>query len=120
MTMTPNSESDHRRILTLRGAAALLELHPNTVRAQVRRGIIPGARIGRRWRFLEADLVAWIRAAYPEAARVQLSALEKEAIWHSTDVQASITSNSQARTEASLDALLEPRTAGRRRSITTG
>ena len=78
-------------VLSLRSAASLLALHPNTVRAQVRRGIIPGVKIGRHWRFLEADLVAWIRSAYPEAARMQLSALEREAIWHSTDVQESIT-----------------------------
>lgn len=106
--------------LTLREAAALLELHPNTVRSQARRGELPGAKVGRSWRFMEADLVAWVRQGYPESARVQLSALEREAIWHSTDVQASITSSSQARTEASLDALLEPLTAGRRRNITTG
>ena len=82
-------------LLSLRGAASFLGLHPNTVRAQVRRGIIPGTKLGRSWRFVEADLVAWIRSHYPEAARVQLSALEREAIWHSTDVQVSITSNSQ-------------------------
>src|SRR6476620_2793087 len=109
MPIIPQAD-DRPALLTLRGAAILLGLHPNTVRSQVRRGIIPGTKIGRSWRFLETDLVAWIRARYPEAARVQLSALEREAIWHSTDVQASITSNSQARTEASLDALLEPRT----------
>lgn len=107
-------------ILSLRAAAALLGLHPNTVRDQVRRGIIPGAKVGRGWRFLEADLVAWIRSGYPEAARVQLSVLEREAIWHSTDVQASITSNSQAQTEASLDALLKPRTGEKRRNSTIG
>jgi excisionase family DNA binding protein len=82
-------------LLTLREAGALLGLHPNTIRSQVGRGIIPGTKVGRCWRFLEADLVAWIRSGYSEAARVQLSALEREAIWHSTDVQASITSNSQ-------------------------
>lgn len=108
------------RVMTLRAAAALLGVHPNTARAHVRRGTIPGTKVGRDWRFLEADLVAWIRARYPDAARVQPSALEREAIWHSTDVQASITSNSQARTEALLDALLEPRTGARRRNSTTG
>ena len=61
--------------LSLRSAASLLGLHPNTVRAQVRRGIIPGTKVGRDWRFLEVDLVAWIRSGYSEAARVQLSAL---------------------------------------------
>src|SRR5437763_1471840 len=114
-----NGEASHS-FLTLRETAALLGLHTNTVRAQARRGIIPGSKVGRGWRFIEADLVAWIRARYPEPARMQLSALEREAIWHSIDVQASTTSNSQARTEASLDALLEPRTRGRPRSTTTG
>jgi len=32
---------DDARFLTLRTAARLLHLHPNTVRGQVRRGIIP-------------------------------------------------------------------------------
>jgi excisionase family DNA binding protein len=100
-------------VLTLRGASCLLGLHPNTVRAQVRRGIIPGAKIGRSWRFLEADLVAWIRARYPDSVRMQLSALDKEALWHSGNVQEFITSSSQHRTERSLDALLE-RPIGRR------
>lgn len=113
------SEGGPAQFLTLRAAALLLRLHPNTVRTQACRGIIPGTKVGRHWRFIEADLVAWIRASYPEAARVQLGALEREATWHSTDVQASITSNSQARTEASLDALLEPTTAARRRNSMT-
>ncbi|QNM83295.1 helix-turn-helix domain-containing protein [Sphingomonas sabuli] len=105
--------------LTLKAAASLLGLHPNTVRDQVRRGIIPGAKIGRNWRFLEADLVAWIRAGYPEAARMQLSAQSKEALWHSGNVQEFTTSSSQARTERSLDALLERPTGKRPKNITT-
>lgn len=88
MSRTPTSTSGEPTTLSLRAAAALLGVHPNTVRAQVRRGILPGTKVGRSWRFLDADLVAWIRSGYPEAARMQLSALEREAIWHSTDVQA--------------------------------
>lgn len=91
--------------LTLKGAATLLNLHPNTVRAQVTRGIIPGAKIGRHWRFLKADLVAWTRGGYSAAARMQLIALN-EATRCSTDVQASVTLSSQQRTEQALDELL--------------
>src|SRR5258708_3420039 len=96
-----SDRSQTRAILTLRGAASFLDLHPNTVRSQVRRGLLPGTKIGRNWRFLEDDLVAWLRQGYREAARVQLSALEKEAIWHSGNVREFITSSSQALTERS-------------------
>ena len=106
-------------MLSLREAAVFLGVHPNTVRSQVTHGLLPGAKVGRDWRFLESDLVAWIRSRYPEAARVQLSALEREAIWHSGNVQEFTTSSSQALTERSLDALLERPTGGRRRSTTT-
>lgn len=84
-------------ILTLRQAAAFLALHPNTVRSLVRAGQLPGSKTGRNWRFIAADLVAWIRTRYPDGARVQLSADDKEAAWHSIDVQAHIMSNSQDR-----------------------
>ena len=67
------------RFLTLRAAAALLDVHPNAVRAHAREGKLPGAKVGRDWRFLEADLVAWMRAQYPDGARMQPSAQDKEA-----------------------------------------
>ena len=111
--------SDDPRILTLRQAAAFLALHPNTVRSLVRAGQLPGAKTGRNWRFIATDLVTWIRTRYPERARVQLSADDKEAKWHSIDVQAHIMSNSQHRTERQLDILLERPTAKRPRNITT-
>ena len=34
------------RLLTLKQAAARLGVHPNTLRTHVRRGIVPGAKIG--------------------------------------------------------------------------
>lgn len=107
-------------VLTLRGAAALLDLHPNTLRAQALRGLIPAAKVGRDWRFLKSDLVAWIRSRYPDRARVQLSADRKEALLHSGNVQEFTTSSSRALTERSLDALLERPTGERPRNTTTG
>ena len=119
LTTTGTVRDDRPKMLSLREAAAFLGVHPNTVRAQVRQGIIPGSKVGRDWRFLHDDLVAWIRSGYREAARVQLSALEREAIWHSTDVQADTMSSSQRRTEQALDDLLERPTGRRPKNITT-
>ncbi|MDH3671311.1 MAG: helix-turn-helix domain-containing protein [Gammaproteobacteria bacterium] len=56
-------------ILTLREAATLLRLHPETVRTRAKLGKIKGVQVGRRWRFLRADLIAWLRTRYPTGAR---------------------------------------------------
>jgi excisionase family DNA binding protein len=106
--------------LTLRGAAALLKVHPNTVRVLAVRGLLPAAKVGRDWRFVEADLVAWIRSSYSRRARMQPGALEREAIWHSGNVQEFTTSSSRHLTERSLDELLERPTGRRPRNITIG
>ncbi|OYY90780.1 MAG: hypothetical protein B7Y45_06230 [Sphingomonas sp. 28-66-16] len=107
------------QLLSVDDAAAFLKVHPNTVRSWVRDGRIPGAKIGRGWRFVEADLVAVTRQGYSVPARMQPSAFQEEAIWHSGNVQESITSSSQRQTERSLDALLERPTGKRPRNITT-
>ncbi|PBN42061.1 hypothetical protein SxD43FB_18625 [Sphingobium sp. D43FB] len=107
------------RILSLQEAAAFLGIHANTLRGYAKAGVVPGAKFGRDWRFLEADLVASLRARYSGRARMQSSADERQATWHSTSVQAPIMSNAQHLTERQLDALLEPQTGKRRKNITT-
>jgi excisionase family DNA binding protein len=108
------------RLMTLRQAAAFIGVHPNSLRTYVRTGLVPATKIGRDWRFIEADLVDWIRARYPEPARMQPSADRKEASsWHSGNVQAYITSNSQHLTERALDGLLARPTGKRPKNITT-
>jgi excisionase family DNA binding protein len=64
--------------LKLRAAASFLQVHPNTLRSLVTRREVPGVKIGRDWRFLESNLVRWMRCRYPDRARVQLSADLKE------------------------------------------
>lgn len=100
-------------VLTLRGAADLLKVHPNTVRTQARRRLIPATKVGRDWRFLEADLIAWIRSAYSDRAGTQPGAEEMDAIWHSGNLQPFTMPSSQALVERSLDALLARPPAGR-------
>lgn len=46
-------------------AAEFLGLHPSTLQERARAGLIPGAKIGKTWRFLDVDLAAYLRAQYP-------------------------------------------------------
>jgi excisionase family DNA binding protein len=91
-------------VLTLRGAAAFLKLHPNTVRSQAKRRLIPATKVGRDWRFLEADLVEWMRSAYLEGTAAVAGAGQKDAPWISKGLLT--VPSSQALVERSLDALL--------------
>jgi len=38
--------------LNLKQAAAFLHMHPEEVRSRSKRGVIPGAKVGRKWVFL--------------------------------------------------------------------
>jgi Helix-turn-helix domain len=38
--------------LNLKQAAAFLHIHPEELRSRAKRGLIPGAKVGRRWVFL--------------------------------------------------------------------
>ena len=43
-------------VLTVEDVARLLELKPYTVKEYARRGILPGRKLGRTWRFLRPEL----------------------------------------------------------------
>jgi excisionase family DNA binding protein len=43
-------------VLTVADVAALLDLKPYTVKEYARRGILPGRKLGRNWRFLRPEL----------------------------------------------------------------
>jgi excisionase family DNA binding protein len=51
--------------LDLKSAANFLGLHPNTLQARAKAGEIPGAKIGKEWRFLDIDLAEYMRSQYP-------------------------------------------------------
>jgi excisionase family DNA binding protein len=48
-------------VLTSTEAAEFLRLSPYGVRDLARRGILPGRKVGRDWRFLRTELVAWLK-----------------------------------------------------------
>jgi excisionase family DNA binding protein len=48
-------------VLTVSDVAARLDLKPYTVKEYARRGILPGRKLGRTWRFLRPELEEAIR-----------------------------------------------------------
>ena len=40
------------KTLDLKQAAAFLHMHPEELRSRAKRGLIPGAKVGRKWVFL--------------------------------------------------------------------
>jgi excisionase family DNA binding protein len=50
-------ESD---VMTLHEAAEYLRVHPRTLRMKAGEGKIPGAKIGRVWRFHRRQLESWL------------------------------------------------------------
>lgn len=53
------------KTLNLQQAAKFLNMHPVTVQERALSGIIPGAKPGKCWTFLEDDLAAYLRSLYP-------------------------------------------------------
>ena len=51
---------DFEPLLNATEAAALLRMHPNTLRIKARLGEIPGRHIGKYWRFRVSDLNDWV------------------------------------------------------------
>lgn len=52
--------------LGLEEAAQLARMHPATLRAQAAAGKAPGAKPGKEWVFITADLLDWIRSGYKQ------------------------------------------------------
>jgi Helix-turn-helix domain len=69
------------RTLALNEAAAFLHMHPEEVRTRAQRGLIPRAKTGRRWIFLEIDLVEFVRSLYL-VRRQALQVTSREAVCH--------------------------------------
>lgn len=49
------------KTLDLIEASAFLHLHPHTLEAKTRAGMIPGAKPGKCWVFIDVDLADWLR-----------------------------------------------------------
>jgi len=58
-------------VLTLDEAAAYLRVHPRTLRMKAGKGQIPGAKIGKVWRFHRRQLEEWLLRGGARAAEVE-------------------------------------------------
>ena len=64
--------------LTLPQAAAFLKIHPEELRQRAKAGLIPGAKVGRAWVFLQDDLAAYLRSLYSRPRQALQVTLRKE------------------------------------------
>ena len=108
------------RTLNLDHAAAFLHISPAVLRQKAKRGEVKGAKPGKRWVFLEDDLVEYLRSLYAGAGQAPSSGCKEDTLWHSTN--AAKPGGSASRTPAGSEyaALLGLKTGKRPRSITTG
>jgi excisionase family DNA binding protein len=47
-------------VMTAEEVAAMMRIHPVTVRLQAAAGKIPGRRLGNRWRFSRSAITEWL------------------------------------------------------------
>lgn len=56
-------------LLTAEEAAAVLQVHPKTVKRMAADGRIPGMKIGKLWRFRSSVLDSWLSSQLESAGR---------------------------------------------------
>lgn len=107
------------KTLNLSEAAQFLKLHPEEVRRRAKAGIIPGAKLGKRWAFIEDDLAEYIRSLYAYARQALQVRHKEKKLCHSLNVvrRGGLVSPHQAASE--LDALLQQKLKPRRKNSTT-
>lgn len=76
--------------LTLEEAALFLHMSPQVLCRKAREGKIAAAKPGRRWVFLEEDLVSYLRSLYAVTGQAPLSGCDEEvSICHLTNAATS-------------------------------
>ncbi len=53
---SPHSPRVFERLLDSEQAAALVKVHPKTLQRYARKGVVPGVRVGKLWRFRASEL----------------------------------------------------------------
>jgi hypothetical protein len=94
------------RTLDLQEAAHLLRLNPEELRQRAKAGAIPGAKVGRRWIFIEDDLVDHIRSLYASPRQALQVTLKKEMECHFANAAVSGGSTSSLQMGSEYAALL--------------
>ncbi len=103
----PDNGRGGRRSLGVVEAAQFLRVHPEELRRRAKLGLVPGAKIGRAWVFLEDDLVTYLRSHYPSSRQALRVTLGKEVdSCHFADAAASGGSTFALQTESEYADLL--------------
>jgi len=105
--------------LNLKEAAAFLRLHPEELRRKAKAGIIPGAKAGRCWVFIDLDLAEYLRSMYKPDWRALRVQHKEETLCHSSNAELHGGSSSPHQAGRELDALLAPKTKKPLKSSTT-
>lgn len=65
MKRTWTGHTEIESVLTINEVAEILRVHPTTVYRLVKRGALPGFKIGGNWRINKASLNLWLSAGPP-------------------------------------------------------
>jgi excisionase family DNA binding protein len=82
--LNPSMKTNIFRTLDLIEAANFLGAHKETVRRLVAKREIPGVKVGRSWRFIEEDLVNYMRNKYSTPDALQGVTVRRTKSWHFT------------------------------------
>ena len=106
--------------LDLTQAALFLKMHPEEVRRRAKLGLLPGAKPGKAWVFLEDDLAEYLRShyAYPRQA-LQVTTRKEYQSCHSLNAKVRGGSISPRHQESALDVLLKQAVKTKPRNCTT-
>ncbi|HEM0348701.1 TPA: helix-turn-helix domain-containing protein [Legionella pneumophila] len=82
--MIDNLPNNTVRTLNINQAAQFLGAHKETIRRLAVSGKIPAVKIGRGWRFIEQDLVVYMRSEYSSRVTSQ-GAINRSKQWRFTE-----------------------------------
>jgi hypothetical protein len=105
--------------LNVEQAAQFLKLHPEELRRRAKAGLVPAAKIGKCWVFLEPDLADYVRSHYSSPRQALRVTSGKEQICHSKNAVTRGTSTLLRHPASALDALLALPIKPKRGSYTT-
>ena len=105
--------------LDLQQAAAFLHMHPEEVRRRAKLGLLPGAKPGKAWIFIDDDLAEYVRSHYAIQRQALQVTPRKDESCHSTNAVVRGGSISPQHRESALDALLKQKARPKRKNCTT-
>jgi hypothetical protein len=106
--------------LDLHQAAAFLHMHPEEVRRRAKLGLLPGAKPGKSWIFIEDDLVDYVRSQYAVPRQALQVTPRKDTSFSSANAAIRGGSTPQGQKESPLDILLKQKLASKSKNRPAG